>query len=90
MYILQPIPKGPNTTLRFLFIGFRSNCVPRVMKALRRHYTRPEFLPKDSESSHLDWMFMGGSGTGAQMHVSYWINDIVNTILWIVYYLLRD
>lgn len=58
------------------YVGW-SNCVPRIMKALRRHYSRPEFLPSDSESSHLDWMFMGGSGTGAQMHI-----DAVNRPSW--------
>ncbi|XP_066917837.1 uncharacterized protein [Clytia hemisphaerica] len=58
------------------YIGW-SNCVPRVMKALRRHYSRPEFLPQDSESSYLDWMFMGGSGRGAMMHI-----DAVNRPSW--------
>ncbi|XP_057306511.1 bifunctional arginine demethylase and lysyl-hydroxylase psr-1-like isoform X1 [Hydractinia symbiolongicarpus] len=58
------------------YIGW-SNCVPRVMKSLRKHYHTPHFLPDDSESSHLDWMFMGGSGTGADMHI-----DAVNRPSW--------
>ena len=44
--------------------------MPRVQKILRKHYQRPEFLPGDSESSSLEWIFMGGTGTGALMHVS--------------------
>ena len=54
---------------KFCFV-FRSNCVERVQNKLRKHYQRPSFLPDDSESSALDWIFMGGSGTGAMMHVS--------------------
>ena len=42
----------------------------KVQTKLRKHYERPKFLPDDSESSSLDWIFMGGSGTGAMMHVS--------------------
>ncbi|XP_002155363.1 uncharacterized protein LOC100211992 isoform X1 [Hydra vulgaris] len=52
------------------YIGW-SNCVPRVQEILRHHYQRPSFLPDDSESSALDWVFMGGSGTGALMHIDY-------------------
>ena len=53
------------------------------MKSLRKHYERPSFLPDDSESSHLDWMFMGGTGTGADMHVC-WSHDIkCDDIVWV-------
>ena len=48
----------------------RSNCNPDVTKQLRKHYKRPEFLPDNSESSNLDWLFMGGFGGGANVHVS--------------------
>lgn len=51
------------------FFPFRSNCIPKVQNILRKHYSRPAFLPDDSESSSLDWIFMGGSGNGALMHV---------------------
>ena len=68
------ICRGLSTTNHYSFLT-RSNCVPRIMKALRRHYSRPSFLPQDSESSYLDWMFMGGSGTGAMMHVSIQYTD---------------
>lgn len=53
-----------------LHLLLRSNCIPRVMKILRKHYSRPSFLPSDSEASQLDWLFMGGSGYGAAIHVS--------------------
>lgn len=48
-----------------------SNCHPDIAKVLRNHYNRPYFLPNDSESSSLDWMFMGGSGLGAFVHLDY-------------------
>lgn len=50
------------------YVGW-SNCIPRVQSILRKHYQRPAFLPDDSESSSLDWVFMGGSGHGAMMHI---------------------
>ena len=59
-----------NSYTKFLLLYFRSNCVDHVQTKLRKHYERPRFLPDDSESSSLDWIFMGGSGTGAMMHVS--------------------
>lgn len=53
------------------FISFdRSNCNPQVMEVLRKHYSRPHFLPADSESSAIDWIFMGWPGRGASIHVS--------------------
>ncbi|XP_066917836.1 uncharacterized protein [Clytia hemisphaerica] len=58
------------------YVGW-SNCVDKVQTLLRKHYERPEFLPDDSESSSLDWIFMGGSGTGAMMHI-----DSVNRPSW--------
>ena len=48
----------------------RSNCHPEIAKELRKHYQRPYFLPEDSESSNIDWIFMGGPGPGAFIHVS--------------------
>uniref|UniRef100_A0A182PJR8 Cupin-like domain-containing protein n=1 Tax=Anopheles epiroticus TaxID=199890 RepID=A0A182PJR8_9DIPT len=46
-----------------------SNCDPAIVKVLREHYQRPYFLPTDSENSAIDWVFMGGPGLGAHMHV---------------------
>ncbi|XP_050078074.1 uncharacterized protein LOC126564983 [Anopheles maculipalpis] len=46
-----------------------SNCDPAIVKVLREHYQRPYFLPADSENSAIDWVFMGGPGLGAHMHV---------------------
>ncbi|XP_063443827.1 uncharacterized protein LOC134724622 [Mytilus trossulus] len=48
-----------------------SNCHPDISTILRKHYNRPYFLPNDSESSSLDWIFMGGSGLGAFVHLDY-------------------
>ncbi|XP_077980612.1 bifunctional arginine demethylase and lysyl-hydroxylase JMJD6-A-like [Glandiceps talaboti] len=52
------------------YIGW-SNCHPKVSTVLREHYQRPYFLPEDSESSSLDWIFMGGSGQGANIHLDF-------------------
>uniref|UniRef100_A0A182IS25 Cupin-like domain-containing protein n=1 Tax=Anopheles atroparvus TaxID=41427 RepID=A0A182IS25_ANOAO len=46
-----------------------SNCDPAIVKVLREHYDRPYFLPPDSENNAIDWVFMGGPGLGAHMHV---------------------
>ena len=53
-----------------LLSSFRSNCDFSAANILRKHYTRPYFLPKLSESSKTDWMFMGSPGYGANLHVS--------------------
>ena len=49
------------------YVGW-NNCFNPTIEEIRRHYSRPAFLPKDSESSKMDWIFMGGSsaekGTG--------------------------
>jgi len=52
------------------YVGW-SNCNVKVMRIIRKHYKRPEFIPDDSESSELDWIFVGGHGKGAQMHIDY-------------------
>lgn len=49
---------------------YRSNCHSGIKDILRQHYQRPYFLSNGSESSPLDWIFMGGSGLGAFIHVS--------------------
>ena len=64
----------------------RSNCHPEIARHLRRHYQRPAFLPDNSESSNLDWLFMGGFGSGADVHVSIhtiftWYLELVKDIL---------
>ncbi|XP_071440254.1 bifunctional arginine demethylase and lysyl-hydroxylase JMJD6-like [Hetaerina americana] len=50
------------------YIGW-SNCDETAARALRRHYTRPYFLPTTAESKRTDWLFMGSPGYGAHMHV---------------------
>lgn len=52
------------------YIGW-SNCNKDVRNKLRQHYDRPYFLPNNSESSTIDWIFMGGSGPGALIHLDY-------------------
>ena len=49
---------------------FRSNCDPFVREELRKYYTKPGFLPDDAETGDQDWIFMGGPGPGAPIHVS--------------------
>uniref|UniRef100_A0A1A9UEL8 Cupin-like domain-containing protein n=1 Tax=Glossina austeni TaxID=7395 RepID=A0A1A9UEL8_GLOAU len=46
-----------------------SNCNGETAEEFREHYGRPYFLPELSESSPIDWFFMGTEGLGAQMHV---------------------
>ena len=54
------------------YVGW-NNCFRPVIEQLRHHYSRPTFLPADSESSRVDWIFMGGStaatGGGAPVHI---------------------
>lgn len=52
------------------YVGW-SNCHPGVSSVLREHYQKPYFLPNDAESSALDWIFMGGTGLGAFIHLDY-------------------
>ncbi|KAI1303662.1 hypothetical protein HDE_02248 [Halotydeus destructor] len=58
------------------YIGW-SNCDPEIASRLRTFYQRPYFLPTSSESSRLDWIFMGTAGHGAHMHV-----DSVGYVSW--------
>ncbi|EDO42000.1 predicted protein, partial [Nematostella vectensis] len=50
------------------YIGW-SNCDSAAANELRKHYSRPYFLPELSESSRTDWIFMGCPGYGAHMHI---------------------
>ncbi|EDV25502.1 expressed hypothetical protein [Trichoplax adhaerens] len=50
------------------YIGW-SNCDAEAANVLRSHYNRPYFLPERSESSRIDWIFMGSPGYGAHMHI---------------------
>lgn len=51
------------------YIGW-SNCNDDAGRMMRQHYRRPYFLPDTSENMALSWIFMGGPGFGAHMHVS--------------------
>ncbi|XP_023947575.2 uncharacterized protein LOC112052638 isoform X1 [Bicyclus anynana] len=50
------------------YVGW-STCYEEETRALRQYYARPYFLPPSAESDMLDWIFMGGPGQGAHMHV---------------------
>ncbi|XP_078256434.1 uncharacterized protein LOC144594156 isoform X2 [Rhinoraja longicauda] len=50
------------------YIGW-SNCDSSAASILRQHYQRPYFIPAISESSKMDWIFMGVPGHGAHMHI---------------------
>ena len=56
------------------YVGW-NNCFREVIDELRHHYSRPAFLPSESESSRVDWIFMGGStakmGGGAPVHIDH-------------------
>ncbi|KAF4526262.1 hypothetical protein B566_EDAN010972 [Ephemera danica] len=54
-----------------VWIVSRSNCDPRVAAQLRSHYQRPPFLPENADTSAIDWIFMGGPGPGASLHLDY-------------------
>ncbi|KAL7730560.1 hypothetical protein ACLKA6_000555 [Drosophila palustris] len=46
-----------------------SNCHTEVTEEFRKHYDKPYFLPNNSENKAIDWIFIGTSGMGAQMHI---------------------
>lgn len=55
------------------YVGW-STCYDDETRRLRDYYDRPYFLPNTAESDMVDWIFMGGPGQGAHMHVSSWAN----------------
>ncbi|CAH0729132.1 unnamed protein product, partial [Brenthis ino] len=50
------------------YVGW-STCHEEETRLLRQYYNRPYFLPRTAESDMVDWIFMGGPGQGAHMHV---------------------
>ena len=65
-----------------------------MVDELRDHYSRPEFLPADSEMSRADHIFMGGStaaaGGGAPVHIDNderpsWQGVVAGAKKWTVY-----
>ena len=78
---------------RSYYVGW-NNCFRQVREILRDLYTRPAFLPVESESSNLDWIFMGGStaqtGGGAPVHIDHvsrpsWQAVIAGEKTWLLY-----
>ncbi|XP_045534973.1 uncharacterized protein LOC106720126 [Papilio machaon] len=58
------------------YVGW-STCYDEETRRLRQYYDRPYFLPRTAESDTIDWIFMGGPGQGAHMHV-----DSVRRVSW--------
>ncbi|XP_003737786.1 uncharacterized protein LOC100898298 [Galendromus occidentalis] len=50
------------------YVGW-SNCDPSISEILQKMYDVPDFLPKDSERSALEWFFVGNAGQGAHLHL---------------------
>jgi hypothetical protein len=50
------------------YVGW-SNCNSYAADILRNHYSRPYFLPDESEISRIDWIFMGTPNYGANIHI---------------------
>lgn len=70
------------------YIGW-SNCDHSAANELRKHYTRPYFLPELSESSKTDWIFMGSPGYGAHLHIDHvdlpsWQAQITGRKRWVL------
>lgn len=55
------------------YVGW-SNCNDFASSVLRDLYDRPYFLPDESEMSKIDWIFMGSSGNGANIHIDNVLN----------------
>jgi hypothetical protein len=85
---------GKNTALLAIVVLLnqqyisRSNCDPTVKAVLRKHYRQPLFLPRSAaESDDLDWIFMGGAGPGAFIHLDHvdktsWQAQLSGTKTW--------
>ncbi|ESO98350.1 hypothetical protein LOTGIDRAFT_114702 [Lottia gigantea] len=70
------------------YIGWK-NCDYTVGSILRKHYSRPYFLPVLAESSKTDWIFMGSPGYGAHLHIDNvgnpsWQAQITGNKRWIL------
>lgn len=82
---------GTLNLISSMSLVFRSNCDPVIRQELRTHYQLPYFLPKQSETSEQDWIFMGGPGPGAQIHVSLFLSLVTcicsNVQLWLCFLL---
>ncbi|KAJ8923555.1 hypothetical protein NQ315_010134 [Exocentrus adspersus] len=50
------------------YVGW-NNCNDEAGKILQKYYDKPYFLSNNSENIAMSWIFMGGPGHGAHMHV---------------------
>ena len=66
------------------YVGW-TNCFPEAIHELRNHYSRPTFLPHDSESSQVDWIFIGGITANAKKGKPAHIDHVDKPSLYRVY-----
>lgn len=55
------------------YVGW-NNCNDEAGKYLKEFYQKPYFLSNMTENIALSWIFMGGPGYGAHMHVSLFLS----------------
>lgn len=60
---------------RSWYVGW-GNCHPVILQEMRKYYSKPNFLPADSEIPHKEYVFMGYDD-GATMHL-----DFINRLMW--------
>ncbi|XP_056640601.1 bifunctional arginine demethylase and lysyl-hydroxylase JMJD6-B [Diorhabda sublineata] len=70
------------------YVGW-NNCNDKAGKILRQYYSKPYFLGNRTENIAMSWIFMGGPGHGAQMHVDNvyypsWQAQLRGRKLWIL------
>lgn len=58
------------------YVGW-NNCNDNAGKILRQYYSKPYFFGNHSENIAMSWIFMGGPGYGAQMHVSKCFSNFI-------------
>lgn len=56
------------------YVGW-NNCNDDAGKVLQQYYKKPYFLSNNSENIAMSWIFMGGPGYGAHMHVGFHKNE---------------
>ena len=66
------------------YVGW-TNCFPEAIHELQNYYSRPTFLPDDSESSQVDWIFIGGITANAKKGKPAHIDHVDKPSLYRVY-----
>nr|XP_027203789.1 bifunctional arginine demethylase and lysyl-hydroxylase psr-1-like [Dermatophagoides pteronyssinus] len=86
VFEMHPLRSNYTPGTKPWYIGW-SNCDYRIANEIRSHYTKPYFLPANSESIRTDWIFMGTPDCGAHMHIDHvgrpsWQAQIKGTKRW--------